>query len=250
MLGIGAIVLFVGVLCLIGAGVTKLRAGRIAKTAHAKTGDIAQKGAAVAGEKGAISTEGNVVAGQLLTSPVTHSPCLYYEVKVTATWKTGDSSHTETITSEKIAAPFGVDDGSGMVQVDASKGGDFELAQSYRKKQSRGLMAAMTGRPLVFGDHGFSVPMGVRVGNRIIPDSADFEVTERTLAPGGRLYVNGKLDEQNRIGSPAWTSLILSPKSRDELLAGATSMSKYLLIGGAAASGVGAIVSAGGALMG
>ena len=96
---------------------------------------------------------------------------------------------------------------------------------------------------------GFTGAERVRVGKRIDPDSASFEVTEKALLPEGSLYVNGKLDEHNRIGTPSWTSLILSPKTRDELMSGSAQTAKMLLIGGAAACGVGAIVSVVGALM-
>lgn len=249
MLMVGFLVAFIGVIALIGGAFSKYKAGRIAKTPFVKSGDVASKGAAVAGDKGAISTEGRIVPGQLLTSPVTQTSCLFYETSVIATWKSGDTNHREVVTQEKVAAPFAVDDGTGAVQIDAGKGGDFDMKEAFRKKQSRGLMSAMTGRPLQFGDYGFTVPMGIRVGKRIVPDSASFEVTEKVLLPEGSLYVNGKLDEHNRIGTPSWTSLILSPKTRDELMAGSAQTAKMLLIGGAAACGVGMVVSVVGALM-
>jgi hypothetical protein len=249
MLAVGAIVLLVGVLALVGGGLQKLRAGRIAKTPVARTGDILSKGAAVAGEKGAISTEGKVAASQLVTAPVTGTQCLYYETEVVAKWKKGDQTVTQRVVHERVAAPFTVDDGSGAVGIDASKGGDFDTKQAFRRTQSRGLMSAITGKPLTFGENGFSIPMGMRVNNVIIPDSADFEVTEKVFEVPSHLYVNGKLDEQNRIGSPSWTALILSTKSRDELLSGTATMSKRLLIGGAAAGSIGAVLSAVGALM-
>jgi len=248
MVAIGIIVLFVGVLALLGGVFSRIRAGRIANMAFATTGDIASKGEAVAGPKGAISTQGRVVAPQLATSPVTGTACLYYDVAVTATWKVGDQTHTQRVTDEKIAAPFAVDDGSGAVRVDASKGGDLGAKTTFQKKQSRGLMAAMTGKPLMFGDRGFTVPQNIRIGLTVVPDHAEFEVVERCVACPSRLYVNGKL-ENGVIGSPSWTSLVLSTQSRDELLAGTATMAKRLLVGGAAASGAGALVAGIGAMI-
>jgi alkyl hydroperoxide reductase subunit AhpF len=110
-------------------------------------------------------------------------------------------------------------------------------------------MSAITGKPLTFGENGFTVPTGMRVEGVLIPDSADFEVTERCLMPVPFLYANGRVDEQNRIASPSWISLVLSTKKRDELLAGTATFAKRLLIGGAAASGVGAVVAAIGAVI-
>lgn len=244
MFAVGSIVLFVGLLALAGGGLQKLRAGRIAKTPFARTGDVASRGAQVAGERGAISTEGRVLASQLVTAPVTGTQCLFYETEVVAKWKVGDTTHSKRVIHERVAAPFAVDDGSGPIAIDAGKGGDFDAKQAFRKTQSRGLMSAITGKPLSFGDRGFSIPMGLRVDGKAIPDSADFEVTERVLEVPAHLYVNGKLDEQGRIGSPSWTALILSAKTRDALMSGTATTSKRLLIGGAAASAAGAVLSA------
>jgi hypothetical protein len=250
MVGIGVLVLFIGALALVGGIVQRVRSGRLASTPFAKTGDIVQRGSAVAGDKGAISTEGRVVSNALVTSPVTGTQCLYCETLVTATWKVGDASFTERVTDEKVATQMGLDDGSGIVWIDASNGGDFDAKQTFKKKDSRGLMSAITGKPLTFGDRGFAVPQGLRVHGKLIPDSAEFEVTERCLLPVEHLYANGKLDAQGRIGSPSWTALILSTKKRDELMAATAQWSKYLLVGGGVTSTAGALVAAVGALMG
>ncbi|MFO0685410.1 MAG: hypothetical protein U0234_25350 [Sandaracinus sp.] len=249
MVAIGMIVLVVGLLALAGGGLSKLRAGRIANTPFASTGDVASKGASIATPKGGISTQGRVVAPQLATSPVTGTPCLYYEVAVTASWKVGDQMQTHRVTDEKIAAPFAVDDGSGAIRVDCSKGGDLGQKTTFQKKQSRGLMSAFTGKPLTFGDRGFSVPQGIRVGLTVIPDHAEFEVVERCVTMPEQLYVNGKLDN-GAIGSPNWTSLVFSTKSRDDLLAGTATMAQRLLLGGGVASAAGAVIAGIGAMMG
>jgi len=248
MVAIGILVLFVGCLALAGGVFSRVRAGRIANTPFAGTGAVASNGASVATPKGGISTQGRVVAPQLATSPVTGTPCLYYDVTVTASWKVGDSVQSHRVTDEKVAAPFALDDGSGPIRIDASKGGDLGTKTTFQKKQSRGLMAAMTGKPLAFGERGFTVPQGIRVGLTIIPDHAEFEVVERCLPMPEQMYANGKLDN-GVIGSPNWTSLVLSTKSRDELLAGTATMAQRLLIGGGVASAAGAVVAGIGAMM-
>ena len=246
MLAIGSIIAFVGLLALAGGLVQRVRAGRLAKTPFVKTGEVAPQRA---GDKGSISTEGKVVAPQLLTSPVTGTPCLYYDVAVSAHWKVGDSTRTQRITDDKMSPPFGVDDGSGTAWIDAQKGGDFET-KTWRKKQSRGLMNAFTGKPLMFGDRGFTVPTGVRIGLVQVPDSAEFEVVERVLEPAPFFFANGRLDEQGKIGSPSWTSLVLSTKGRDELMAGTGKMARLLLIGGSSTAAAGTVLAGVGAALG
>jgi hypothetical protein len=245
MLAIGAILAFVGLLALVGGLFQRVRAGRLANTPFVKSGEVSPS---KAGDKGAISTEGKVVAPQLLTSPVTGTPCLYYDVVVNAQWKVGDSSHTQRVSEEKQATPFGVDDGSGPAWIDANKGGDFDF-KSFRKKDSRGLMSAFTGRPLTFGDRGFSIPTGIRVGLVHVPDSAEFEVVERVLPAAPFFFANGKLDESGKIGSPSWTALVLSEKPREELMAGTGKMAKMLLTGGGVAAAAGTLLAGIGAAL-
>ena len=246
MLAIGSIIALVGFLALVGGIFQRVRAGRLANTPFVKSGEVSP---AKVGDKGAISTEGKVLAPNVLTSPVTGTPCLYYDVVVNAQWKVGDSSHTQRVSEAKEAAGFSVDDGSGAAQVDCTKGGDFDF-KSFRKKDSRGLMSAFTGKPLTFGTQGFSIPTGIRVGLVHVPDSAEFEVVERVLPVAPFFYVNGKLNEQGRIGSPSWTSLVLSEKPREELMAGTGKMAKMLLTGGGVAAAAGALLAGIGAAMG
>lgn len=246
MLAIGSIIALVGLLALVGGIFQRVRAGRLANTPFVKTGEVSPQ---KAGEKGAISTEGKLVVPQVLTSPVTGTPCLYYDVAVTASWKVGDSSHNQRVTDEKQATAFAVDDGSGPAWIDANKGGDFDF-KTWRKKDSRGLMSAFTGKPLTFGDRGFSIPTGIKVGLVHVPDSAEFEVVERVVPVGDFLYANGKLSEQGKIGSPSWTSLVLSTKPREELMAGTGKMAKMLLTGGGVAAAAGVLLAGIGAAMG
>src|SRR5262245_39257779 len=112
MVFVSYILTILGVIGLIWGGMMTYRAGRISKTPFVKTVEVASKGAAVAGEKGAVSVEGTVNCPKPLISPVTNTPCLYYDYKVTASWKTGDTSHSKEISKNKEAAPFTVDDGT------------------------------------------------------------------------------------------------------------------------------------------
>lgn len=239
---LGIILLFVGVLALAGGALQKYRSGRIAKTPFARTGDVASKGAAVAGDKGAISTEGRVVAPQLVTSPVTQTPCLFYEVKVLAKWKSGDQRRSKLLQDGKLAAPFSLDDGSGPVPIEAGQGGDFELKRTFHQTKGKGIVDAFKGGGIHFGDHGFTVGTGQIVDRVRIPDTAKYEVTERCLMPADQLFALGKLTEHNAIGSPSWASLMLQPRQRDELLAGTSRFANRLLAGGGGVSALGTLL--------
>src|SRR5690606_31546726 len=109
--GIATIVLVVGVL-LVGVGIyQRIKAGRVSKAAHVPTGDAATRGASVAGKGGAISVEGPVVCPEPLLSPVTQTPCLYYEVEVTGHWKEGNNNRSKKYYDDKLGVTFAVDDG-------------------------------------------------------------------------------------------------------------------------------------------
>jgi hypothetical protein len=218
MSAIGMILLFVAFLALAGFLFTRYKAGRLANTPYVKTGELAAKGEQVCGEKGAISTEGKVKVAQLIFSPVTKTECLYYKVNVTAKWKEGESDRSQQVMEEKKAADFGLDDGTGAVQVDASKGGDFDLKKVFDKKKGFGLKAVFTGSDTIeFGDHGFQVLPGQKVNGIKIPMSADYQVTEECVLPAESLYVNGKF-EAGAVRSPSWVSLIMTAKTREEVM--------------------------------
>ncbi len=239
-MGIVAVLLTAGgIVALIWGFVQKFKAGRLAKAPFVKTGDAAAKGASVAGEKGAISVQGRVNASQLLTSPVTGTQCLYYELKVVGKWKDGDTEKSKDYVDEKAAAQFMVDDGTGGIRVDASKGGDFDcIEKSFDETKKEGMFADLKsavgkGQPIMFGSYAFQNPP-MSTANK-------FECVEKIVKPQQQLFVLGKI-ENNTIGSPSWTSLILSSKTRDELLGSTAKAAKNFLIGGAAAAGVGVVL--------
>lgn len=76
MVAIGLILLLVAALAWGGFAMQKFKGGRLDKAPFVKTGDAASKGAAVAGDKGAISAEGTVQHKELLISPITATECL------------------------------------------------------------------------------------------------------------------------------------------------------------------------------
>jgi E3 Ubiquitin ligase len=186
--------------------------------------------------KGLISTEGNVVApAQALFSPITRTPCLHYEVEVRRhfekTEQTQDGEKTEKgsdkAESLEGGAIFGLDDGSGVVYVDGTRGGDFDTRkQSFNEKIDIGLRVPAE---LVFGE--------LRLRTPRLPDgdnTTHFEAVEKIVPVGGALFALGKM-EGGKIIKPGWRSMIFSSKGRDGLLASTAKHKKYGLISGGVA---------------
>jgi hypothetical protein len=229
---IGLVGVTLGIIGFIWGVFQKLKAARVSDAPLASTGDVMQKGRGVAGPKGQISAQGNVVCQQPLVAPFSGTPCLYYKVKCTAEWKDGDTTKTKELDEQKVAAQFAIDDGSGPVWVDAREGGDFEPTQSKRETKGAGLLGGITGQDIMFGNY--------RVQTGILSLGTKYTVEEQVLPIVPRLYACGKLaDQGGAIASPSWRQLILSVKSRDELLASATKGAKIFLAAGAAAFFIG-----------
>lgn len=250
MTAIGAILLLAGVMALVGGLVQKMRAGRLAQTPFASTGQVGAQGRSIADPKGAISTQGQVQTSQLLTSPVSGAPCVYFAMKLEVEWTADNVENKYTVLEDRQAVPFAVNDGSGpaTVSIDPKRGGEFCAAKPFdRKKFSRGLMASVTQKPLEVTPQ-FTIPASVQVAGPLgrmieVPVTATYFVTEEFLEPKGPLYVNGKLGDDGSITSPTWTSLLIQDKSRDDLLAASTGLSKKVLLAGAVATPLGLILS-------
>jgi len=249
MAALGAILLLVGVMALLGGLVQKMRAGRLGETPFAPTGQVGSQGRAVANAKGALSTQGQVQTQQLLTSPVSGAPCVYFRCALEVEWTENNVTQKYTVMDDAQAVPFAVNDGSGpaVVSIDAKRGGEFSVTKPFdRKKFSRGLMASIGAKPIEVTPR-FTIPASVQVqgplGRMIeVPITASYFVSEQFLEPRGPFYVNGKLADDGSITSPSWASLLIMDKSRDELLAGSAGLSKKALLGGAITAPLGGIL--------
>lgn len=250
MAALGLILIVVGVMALLGSLVQKLRAGRLGDTPHVQTGQVASQGRALASPKGAISTQGQIQTQQVLTSPVSGAPCVYFKMKLETEWAADGVENKYTVVEDAQAVPFAVNDGSGhaVVSIDAKRGGEFCSQKPFeRKKFSRGLIASMTQKPLEVTPT-FSIPPNVQVRNAIgrmidVPVTANFFVSEEFLEPKGPLFINGKLQEDGSIGSPNWTSLLILNKSRDELLSSTAGFARKLFYTGGIVTPIGVIIS-------
>jgi hypothetical protein len=242
---IAAILIAGGIVALIVGGYLKFKGGRIEKTPLVPTGDAASNPSS-ASEKGLVSVQGNVDCPQPLVSPVTQTPCLYYELKVVGSWKEGDTKKSKDYVHEKVAAPFQLNDGSGGVPVDASEGGDMDMQKTFDETKKEGFFADLKGavgkgEPIMFGSYAFENPT--------LSKANEFQCIERVVPMPDKAFALGKLQE-GVITSSGMLGLMLSPKTREELLGSAAKNSKMAFIGGAAAAGVGLVVGVVSALVG
>ena len=228
----GVLLLLVGV-AVLGFGLFQHTKGkRILSAPFKKTGEL-KSNPTSSDPKGAISTEGKVVApAQQLLSPCTKQSCLAYEVKIERLWEkvetTEDGSKTvkgsDTLDTLKGGAVFGLDDGSGVFNVDVSKGADFDNFKDGFKKELNGRGWASQ---IQFGELNFTLP--------VLSDSekytVGFKATEKFVPVEGSLFVLGKLEGAS-IVKPGWRSLMTSSKGRDGLMGSITKKKKFSFIGG------------------
>lgn len=229
---IGLVILALGIIGFIYGVFQKVKAGRVADAPLASTGDVVRRGREVAGSKGQISAQGRVTCAAPLVAPFSGTPCLFYKIKCTAEWKEGNVAKSKVLDEQKVASDFAIDDGSGPIRVDARDGGDFEPVQRKRETKGAGLIGGITGKDVMFGNY--------RVQAGLMPLGTKFTVEEEVLPLVPQLYACGKVaDHGGAIVAPGWRALIVSNKTRDELLSSATKGAKTFLIGGAAAFAAG-----------
>ncbi len=228
----GVLLLLVGV-AVLGFGLFQHTKGkRILSAPFKKTGEL-KSNPTTSDPKGAISTEGKVVApAQQLLSPCTKQPCLAYEVKIERLWEkvetTEDGTKTvkgsDTLDTLKGGAVFGLDDGSGVFTIDVSKGADFDNFKDGFKKELNGRGWASQ---VQFGELNYDLP--------VLSDSekytVGFKATEKYVPVEGSLFVLGKLEGAS-IVKPGWRSLMTSSKGRDGLMGSITRKKKFSFIGG------------------
>ncbi|MCU0694981.1 MAG: E3 ubiquitin ligase family protein [Myxococcaceae bacterium] len=235
----GVLLLLVGV-AVLGFGLFQhLKGKRILSAPFKTTGELA-KNPVSPDAKGAMSTEGKVVPpAEPLLSPCTKQPCLAYEVKVERLWEkvetTQDGTKTvkgsDTLDTLKGGAVFGLDDGSGAIRVDVSKGADFDSYKDGYKKELNGRGWASQ---IQFGELAYDVP--------VISDSEKytigFKATEKYVPVEGSLFVLGKLEGASLV-KPGWRAMMASSKGREGLLGSIQKKKKFSFIGG----GVAAVLS-------
>ncbi len=228
----GIFALVVGLFGLIYGVLQHLKGKRILAAPFKTTGEL-QKNPVSSDPKGLISTEGKVVPPpQHLLSPCTQTPCLAYEVKISRKWEKwettqdGNKKVNGTATQETLkgGAIFGLDDGSGVVMVDATKGGDFDTFKKNFENQTGDRSMLMFGkleypRPVISGDD----------------YTTAWTCEEKVVPLSGHYFALGKLEGAN-ITKPGWRALMLSSKGRDGLLKTTNRNKKIGMFGGGAAA--------------
>ena len=221
----GILLLIVGLGALGFGFMQHLKGKRILAAPFKKTGEIA-KNPVSSDPKGLMSTEGNVVPPTAAClSPLSKTACLYYEVAITRKWEkteqtqdgaktTKGSSNVDTL---KGGAEFGLDDGTGAILVDASKGGDFDNL----KKQGEAGGVTMSDGYVKFGE--LRIPKPIHVGDDY---TLGYEAVEKIVPVGGSLFALGKL-ENGKLTKPGWRSMMFSTKGRDGLLSSTAKKKKF-----------------------
>jgi hypothetical protein len=133
-----------------------------------------------------------------------------------------------TLDTLKNGATFSLDDGSGAIEVDFSKGGDFDMMKDGFKKELNGRSWSSNVK---FGELEYDVPpIGSSDGYTI-----GFKATETYVPVEGNLFVLGRI-EGSKLVKPGWRSMMASSKGRDGLLASVAKKKKFSFIGGGAAA--------------
>src|SRR5262245_2379388 len=183
--GIGLVIVMLGIIGLIWGIFQKLKAGRVADAPLVSTGDAAQRGGQVAGPKGQISAQGNVMCQQPLIAPFSGQQCLWFKLVCKAEWKDGDTHKSKELEELKQAAQFAIDDGTGPVWIDAREGGDFEPTMRKSETQGTGILGGITGTELHFGHY--------RVSTGMLSLGTKYTVEEEVMPCVPRLYACGKV---------------------------------------------------------
>ena len=232
----GVFVLIVG-LAVLGFGLYNMMAAkRVLAAPFKKTGELA-KNPISEDPKGAMSTEGKVVApATTLLSPCTKQPCLAYELKIERLYEKTETTEDGTKTTKgstvldtiKGGTVFGLDDGSGVFNVDVSKSADFDNMKDGFKKELNG---RSWSSQIQFGEYSYDVPaIGSSDGYTI-----GFKATEKYVPVEGNLFVLGKL-EGNALVKPGWRSMMTSSKGREGMLGSLEKRKKFSFIGGGIAT--------------
>jgi hypothetical protein len=222
---LGFVLIGLGVIGLLFVLITVRHIKKLHATTLHKTGELA-KNPALAGPKGDVSAEGAVVVMQPINAPVSGKPALYYEITVKRKWEkfvtteNGQKRETgsESLTTSKGAGQFGIDDGSGVIAIDASQGASADLVQSFKQEQR------VSSGDVMFGQFHTNVPHSFGDKHTIA-----VECTEMILAPEGKLYAVGAL-ANGMIIKPSGTfgKLTLSSKGKEGHVA---SLKKRAIIG-------------------
>lgn len=180
--------------------------GKIIRMIRTSTGDIVSL---PADEQ--VEVVGQADGEAALRSPITKTPCVFWQVVVSEKRSSGKSSHWVTVYSNKSTAPFNVHDGTGRMQVYPSRG--MELLLRDDVKQSSGIFSSLDEQTQTALKE-----MGVETKG-FLNLNKNMRVQERYIEQGDQIYLLGKTT--SKIGARVMdvdSPLIISDHSELRLL--------------------------------
>jgi len=119
-----------------------------------------------------------------LQSPITKTPCVFWQVVVSEKRSSGKSSHWVTVYSNKSTASFYVHDGTGRILVHASRGVELLLRDDVKK--SSGIFSSLDEQTKAALS-----AMGVETKG-FLNMNKNMRVQERYIEQGDQLYLLGR----------------------------------------------------------
>lgn len=238
MLIFACLCLLVGLGLVLGGVSQRSKAGRISAAPMVKTGELEKLGSSLKGEvaiEGAVETVVEIVGAS-------GRKFLYLDLEVTASWKEGEETKRKVIGTHKHTPRFIMNDGSGEVLVDPSRVAEFET-KTRTLGQAECLDVLKSFDRMAFIGGGNAVQMSS------VPAGAEYSLTERFVLHANRMYACGTYDPQERVFTGLPRDLLLSAKSRDQLLGSAQQLGQRLLVAGYAVAGTGGVLGIVGLLL-
>lgn len=168
----------------IGLLVSHREIRKIIRMARTSTGEI---GSLPMDEQ--VEVVGNADGTSSISSPITKTTCILWQVEVKELRKSGKSSHWVTVYSNKSTTPFDVYDASGRVRV--QPGSQTELLLQDDEKQSSSLFSALDEQTqAVLSELGINTKGLLNMNKRM-------QVYERYIEKGDQIYLLGKTVIQN-----------------------------------------------------
>lgn len=163
----------------IGLLVSWREIGKIIRMIRTSTGDIASL---QADEQVEIVGKADGEAG--IRSPITKTPCVFWQVMVSEKRSSGKSSHWAIVYSRSSTEPFSVQDGTGRMQVYPSR--VMELLLQDDVKKSSGLFSSLDEQT-----QAALTELGVETKG-FLNMNRNMRVQERYIEQGDEIYLLGK----------------------------------------------------------
>ncbi len=263
MLIIALILAIIATVCFFIYRSTQAKLGEILYVPSSQISEIAERASAVSEALGHgyssdyTEIKGQMIAPELLCSPLSQSDCVYYRSSISREWEEEESyrdddgkqqtrtiSGSETLFSEQEWISFQVDDGSGCIWIDPEDA-DIDLTSCLDQIEPEHAIR-ISRNQLIFDDLHLSVNAPSLSRKRWV---TGYHFQEEIFEPEGQLYLLGTVvdhDGELTLVHPSEKGqrYLISHQTEEELVAGLESSSKWLFWG-SLASGVLAVILAG-----